>query len=121
MVLIVKLISILIILYGCLVVFRPDTLKKVLDYVKKGNAIYYASAGKLIGGVIMMIAAKYCSIPWIILFFGALSVFGGAMGFVLKKSFVLKIMDRVANALQKKMFFVGICVLVVGVLIALAA
>ncbi|MBL7073135.1 MAG: hypothetical protein ISS33_05090 [Candidatus Omnitrophica bacterium] len=121
MVLLVKLISILVILYGCLIVLRPDTLKKVLDYVKKDNTIYYASAGKLIAGVIMMIAAKYCSIPWIILFFGALSVFGGAMGFVLKKSFVLKMMDRIEGLLQKKMFIAGISVLVVGILIALAA
>jgi len=121
MVLIVKLVSILVILCGCLAVLRPDTLKKVIEYVKKGNRIYYASGIKLGIGVLMMIAAKYCSIPWVILFFGALSVFGGAMGFVVKKSFVLKIVEWYEKKLQKKIYFAGISILIMGVLLALAA
>jgi len=121
MVLIVKLVSILIILCGCLAVLRPYTLKKALEYTKKGNRIYYASAMKLSIGILMMIAAKYCSIPWVILFFGALSVFGGAMGFVVKKSFVLKIIEWYEKKLQKKVFLAGIGILLMGVLLALAA
>jgi len=120
MVLIVKIVSILVIFYGCLAVLRPDTLKKVLEYMKKGNRIYYASGIKLGIGVLMMIAAKYCNITWIILFFGALSVFGGAMGFVVKKSFVLKIIEWYEKKSQKKIYLAGISILLIGVLLALA-
>jgi len=121
MVLIVKLISIIVILYGCLAILRPDTLKKIIGYFKKDNKIYYAAGTKLILGIIMMAASKYCSIPWIILFFGALSVFGGAMSFILKKPFILKIIDWWEKNLLKNVYLVGIGILLVGVLLALAA
>ncbi|MFH1394603.1 MAG: hypothetical protein ABIH09_00395 [Candidatus Omnitrophota bacterium] len=121
MVLIVKLISIVVIFYGCLVFLRPDVLKKVLKYAMQENKVYPMLGIKLVTGIVMMFAAKYCSIPWMILFFGALSVFGGAMGFVLKKAFVVKVLTWGENYIQKKTYFAGICILVVGVLLALAA
>ncbi|MBU0684069.1 MAG: hypothetical protein ABIH85_06250 [Candidatus Omnitrophota bacterium] len=121
MVLVIKLISIVVIFYGCLVFLRPDTLKKVLKYTMQENKIYLMLAIKLLIGIIMMFAAKYCSIPWIILFFGALSIFGGAMGFVLKKEFVAKVLKWTEAYIQKKTRFAGIFILVVGVLLALAA
>ncbi len=118
MVLIVKLLSIAIIIYGCLLMLRPGILKKVLEYIKEGNRAYIASGIKAVVGIFFMIAASKCSIPWIILFFGALAALSGIAAFVIKKKVMVQILEW---AEKKPVRAVGVIALIMGVLLALAA
>ncbi len=121
MVLIVKLVSIAIIVYGCLIILRPDTLKKVIEKAKEGNLIYIASGVKGVIGLLFLIAAASCSVPWIIRFFGALSIFGAIVAFVIKRSVIVSIMDWVEKQPARFNYYYGILALLMGVLMALAA
>jgi len=121
MILIVKLVSIAIIVYGCLIVLRPDTLKKVIGKAKEGNIIYIASMVKGVIGLLFILAAASCSVPWIIRFFGALSIFGAIVAFVIKRSVIISIMDWVEKQPARFNYYYGIMALLMGVLMALAA
>ena len=120
MILLVKVMSIAVIVWGCILILRPDTLKKVFHYVKEGNRLYIASGIKTVIGVILMFAASYCSIPWIVLFFGAIMAFGGAAGFLMKEKVLLKMVDWVEGSKKKTVYMIGAIALVVGILLALA-
>lgn len=121
MVLIVKLVSIVIIIYGCLVVLRPDTMKKVFEKAKEGNNVYIAGGIKAFIGLLFVIAAPSCSVTWIIRVLGALSLFGGIVGFILKRSFIIGMIDWIEKQPARFTYYYGIIVLLMGVLIALAA
>jgi hypothetical protein len=121
MVLLVKLFAIATILYGCLVILRPKTLKEAIECVKVGNRVLIASGIKFVVGLFLMVAARYCSIPWIILFWGALSAFGGATGFLIKKSVIMDMFDWVEKRFARYTYLTGAFILLVGVLMVLAA
>ena len=121
MVLLVKLFSIAVIIYGCLLILRPDTLKKIFECVREGNNVYIAGGIKAVIGVILMLAASSCRVPWVVMFFGALSVFSGVVGFAMKKSFIIGIIDWVEKQPARFTYYVGILALLIGVLIILAA
>ncbi|MFH1664863.1 MAG: hypothetical protein ABIA77_01825 [Candidatus Omnitrophota bacterium] len=122
MVLLVKLLSIMIIVYGCMVMLRPGILEKnVLGYVKKQNNIYVASAVKAAIGILLMIASSACRIPWVVLFFGAASVFSGIAVFLVKKESIIALIEWLQSRTVKAFHLIGTLALFLGILLALAA
>jgi heme O synthase-like polyprenyltransferase len=120
MVLIVKLFSIAIIVYGCLLILRPGILKKSFGYLKEGKRPYIASGIKIVVGILFIIASSYCSIPWIVLFLGALAAFSGIAAFLVKKSLIDQLMDWAEKRPVRHVYVAGGIVLFFGVLLALA-
>lgn len=121
MVLITKLIAIVIIIYGCLLVMRPGLLKQLVEYAEKGKRFYIISGVKSILGVIMILAANNCSIPWVVLFFGALSLLGGVLVFVFQKNFIDAYIKKMDSLTEKQISVIGVVAVAVGALLALAA
>jgi uncharacterized membrane protein HdeD (DUF308 family) len=120
MILLVKLFSIVVIIYGCLLILKPGILKVVFEYAKKKNRVYVAGGVKALVGVVLVIAASSCEIPWIVFFLGALCVFGGAATFLLKKTAVVQMMEWVEKKPDWHVYLVGAIALAIGVLLALA-
>ena len=120
MVLVVKIVSIAIIVYGCLIVLRPTVVKEVLSFVKEENRFYIASGTKAFFGILFLIAAKQCAIPWIIFLFGALSILGGAIGLIMKKKAIDKFIQYWEGKPTKQLSVLGIVALVIGILLVLA-
>lgn len=121
MVLLVKLFSIAVIVYGCLLIFRPETLRTVFSRVKEKNNFYIASAVKSVIGVILMMAAGDCRVPWVIMFFGALALFSGILAFVIKRSFITGMLDWIDSQPPRFTYYIGVIALLLGVILALAA
>lgn len=120
MVLIVKLVSITIIVYGCFLTLRPKMVSKIIAYIKVGNRVYICNAIKAVIGVLLMLAASRCRTPWIVIFIGALMTFNGLVAFVIKKEIMMKMIEKVAAWAAKNARIIGIAGLVIGVLLALA-
>jgi len=120
MVLLAKLISIAIIVYGMLLVLRPKILKKVIEYVKEDNRFYIASGVKTVIGIIFILAAGSCSIPWILYLLGALAAISGIAGFVMKKASIDKLINWVETRPARFPYVVGIGALALGVILTLA-
>jgi hypothetical protein len=121
MVLFVKVLAIAIIVFGCLIILRPKTMKEIIESVKRGNNIFTAMVIKIAVGVLMMIASRYCSIPWIVLFWGALNAFTGVAGLLLKRDVVVKKIEWIEKRPPKHVYLVGAIALVIGVTLVLGA
>ncbi|MGB2651206.1 MAG: hypothetical protein WBD00_03265 [Candidatus Omnitrophota bacterium] len=121
MVLLIKVLAIAIIVFGCLIMLRPKTMKEIIERVKKGNNLFKAMVIKIVVGVLMMIASRYCSIPWIVLFWGALNTFTGVAGLLLKRDVVVKKIEWIEKRPPKHVFLVGVSALVIGVTLVLGA
>ncbi|MFC1548631.1 hypothetical protein ACFL5E_01575 [Candidatus Omnitrophota bacterium] len=121
MVLLVKLLAVAIIIFGCIEILRPKTQAELIERMKKGNRLYAASGIKFVVGIFLMIASRYCSIPWIILLWGALTTFGCAVAFLVKKNALLKLMEWVEKKPIKYVYLHGALCILVGVSIVLGA
>ncbi len=121
MVLIVKLIAIALVIYGIVLVLRPEVLKKALGFVKEGNNYYVAGVIKAGLGLILVLAGGACSIPGVIRVLGALMFIGGVVTFVLKKETVMKLIEYWDKKPVNHIKMAGIFTVFIGVLIAAAA
>ncbi|MBD3296928.1 MAG: hypothetical protein GF392_06120 [Candidatus Omnitrophica bacterium] len=120
MVFLTKLISIAIIIYGCMLVLRPEMLKDVLDFIRKGNRAYVASTVKAVLGGVMILAAPDCRVPWVILFFGSLSLLLGAVMFLFKKAVIKSFIRWWEQRTPGELNLAGIAVLALGIILILA-
>jgi len=121
MVLIVKLIAIAIIIYGCIVVLRPRVKKVVIEYIKQDNRIYIANGVKTAVGIFMLIAASSCRVPWVILVIGGLAALSGIALFLVKKNVINDIIAWIESRHMKQVRIIGAVIIAVGALIAIAA
>lgn len=120
MLLIVKLISAAIIVFGCFLMLRPKTLKKVIGYVKEGKRMYVSAFLKVVLGILLMLQAAQCRVEWIVLLVGVISAVSGVLTFVIKKEIVLSIMNRIETISVKTVYFIGIICLALGVVLVMA-
>ncbi|MEA3489150.1 MAG: hypothetical protein U9R44_02260 [Candidatus Omnitrophota bacterium] len=117
----VKVLAVAIIVYGCLLILRPGILKKIFEYVKQGNRLYIANGIKGVVGIFLIIASSRCSVPWIVLFLGALTVLSVIVGFLVKKKTVMELIERLVARPVKFVYLIGAIALALGVLLVLAA
>jgi hypothetical protein len=121
MVLLVKVLSVVIIIYGCFLILRPNTLKNVLDWMKEGNRVYTASVIKAVIGFVMILAASSCRISWIVFVLGLLALLSGASVFFIKKSSLHRMVEWLEKKSPKEASIIGTAALCMGVLLTLAA
>jgi len=88
MVLIVKIVSVVIIIYGCMVVLKPRIMKKIVEEIKKDKMIYKINGVKTVISLLLVLAAASCSVPWIVFLIGSLGLLGGACVFIFKKKVI---------------------------------
>ncbi len=115
-----KFISIVLLVFGCVLILRPKRFKAILELQREGNRAYIGAVIKTLTGMIFLIVASSCSIPWIVFLFGLLLAAGGIVVFVLKKQVVYKILDWWENKTNKQLKLAGTVFLLMGVLLSLA-
>ncbi|MCK5451247.1 MAG: hypothetical protein KAI70_05740 [Candidatus Omnitrophica bacterium] len=121
MILLVKAVAIVIIVWGCVLILRPSMLRKVLAHIREGNRFYTAGILKGLFGVILLLTAASCRIPWIVFFLGGLTFLSVILTFIVRKSIVEKLMNWVESRSKKQVSMIGTVVLAIGALLALAA
>jgi uncharacterized protein YjeT (DUF2065 family) len=77
MVVFVKLFGIFIIIAGTLFSARLPLLRKVLEFGKVGNHIYFAGAARIIIGILLLVATKHVAVPLIPGTIGMLALIAG--------------------------------------------
>ncbi|MBD3427299.1 MAG: hypothetical protein GF409_08805 [Candidatus Omnitrophica bacterium] len=121
MVLFIKVLAIAITVYGCLIIFRPRMISNFTEFLKKRNNVLMVMTIKIVLGILMMIAARYCSITWVVLFWGALNTFTGVAGLLIKRDVFIKWLDWVETRPAKQVYLIGVGALFIGVTLILAA
>ena len=76
---IVWIIGALVAIWGIVAVIMPGRMKACIQFVWQKRLAYGVVAVKIIGGVIFLIFARECNIPWLILTIGLLSAGGSIL------------------------------------------
>ena len=76
MVHIVWIVGVLTALIGILAVFKPEWMKKYIRFVSRGRLFYAVIALKIVIGIVFLIFARSCQLPWVIIVIGIFTAGG---------------------------------------------
>ena len=93
MVIIIKSLGSLFVLIGIVYLLKPNILKMLMGFFKKGNRIYAAGLIRFVLAVIFLLAATQCRKPKIIGAFGILFLLSGILIFVLGPGTIRRIFE----------------------------
>jgi len=79
----VWIIGALICLWGVAVLIRPDWMKRVVDFLAKSRRFVIAAAAKIVFGVVLLVFARGCRIPWVIMLIGVLFAGGSVVALMI--------------------------------------
>ena len=80
---VVKIVGIFIIFIGILYLLRPDVMKRLMEFIKKGKRVYFAGVIRFTLAIIFLLGASECYKKWIIATFGILFLISGLLIFIL--------------------------------------
>jgi len=80
---VVKVVGIVFVLTGIVYLLKPDVMKRLMEFFKKGKRIYFAGLIRFALAIVFLLAARECDITWVIVAFGILFLIGGLLIFIL--------------------------------------
>ena len=90
---VIKIIGIAFILLAIVYLLKPDVMKWLMEFFKKGKRIYLVGLIRFVLAVIFLLAANQCKIPWLIIAFGILFMLSGLLVFTLGSERLKSILD----------------------------
>ena len=90
---VIKTLGILIALVGIIYFLRPDVMKWLMEFFKKGKRIYFAGLIRFALAVVFLVAARECKHSWVIFAFGILFIISGLLIFMLGLEKLKSIID----------------------------
>jgi drug/metabolite transporter (DMT)-like permease len=116
-----NLYAIFLIIFGCVVILKKDSLGKIVEFVKTGNNMYVISAINIIMGLDYLKISIVSRMIWIVFFFGVIILLKGIFPFVVKKKKAVEIIDELfGDPTPSSAKFIGACCIVVGALLICA-
>jgi uncharacterized protein YjeT (DUF2065 family) len=92
-VIVIKSLGILFALMGIAYLLRPNIIKQLMGFFKKGKRIYFAGLVRFALAVVFLVAARECRYPLIILASGIIFLIGGLLIFMLGPEKIRRILD----------------------------
>ena len=92
-VIVIKSLGMLFALMGIAYLLRPDIIKTLMGFFKKGKRIYFAGLLRFALAVVFLVAARECRYPWIIIVSGLIFLTGGLLIFLLGPEKIRRILD----------------------------
>lgn len=83
MLILAKLLCVLGIGFGIALLIKPVILKQHLSFMSKGKRYYTEGAGKLITGMIFLLAAPQAKVFWFVALIGLIGLVKGILGILL--------------------------------------
>ena len=120
-VLVIKSLGMLFTLMGIVYLLRPDIIKHLMGFFKKGKRIYLAGLIRLALAVVFFVAARECRYFWIIFASGFIFLTGGLLIFILGPEKIRRIFDWYEQ--QSAIIFqvIALVVLVFGIIVIFSA
>lgn len=121
MLILVRLVSVSMSVFGIVLVLSPEIFKKVIAYFKEGNRIYRAGVIRILLGCILLIASPQCRWTVFTIVIGIFFVLAGCLIFILG----LKKSKSILNMWEKKlgvmMPLTGLIPITLGIFLLFAA
>ena len=121
MAVVIKIIGAAIILLGLLYIVKPQIMKSLLEFFKKGSRIYIAALLRLTLAVVFLISAAECRIRWVIIALGILMMLGGLLIFALGPRRISPILEWWQRQSTLLLRVLAVIVLAIGAIIIYAA
>ena len=83
MAIVIKIIGVFFILVAILLISKPDVMKRLMQFFKKGRRLYLAGLIRIALAIVFFLSARECDIGWLILVFGILFLLSGILIFTL--------------------------------------
>jgi uncharacterized protein YjeT (DUF2065 family) len=108
-------------LMGIAYLLRPNIIKKLMGFFKKGKRIYFAGLIRFALAIVFFVGARECRYFWIIFASGLIFLIGGLLIFMLGPEKIRRILDWYQN--QPTLIFrvIALIVLVFGAIIIFSA
>jgi uncharacterized protein YjeT (DUF2065 family) len=120
-VLVIKSLGILFTLMGIAYLLRPDIIKKLMAFFKKGKRIYFSGLIRFVLAVVFFVAASECRYFWIIFASGIIFLTGGLLIFLLGPEKIRRIFDWYEGQPIVIFQVIALVVLVFGMVIIFSA
>ncbi|MCF7908638.1 MAG: hypothetical protein K9L86_07210 [Candidatus Omnitrophica bacterium] len=117
----VKLVGMAVFALGVIFFLKPDQIKKWLNFWMQENHLYMGGLLSILVGIVFLIAAARCSIPWIIVVFSIMSLIKGVALFALGSKKVIAFAEKFTKRPPKALRRFAILSLAFGVLLIYAA
>jgi len=118
---IVKIVGIFIIFIGIGYFLKPDIIKQLMIFFKKGNRVYFAAVLRFALAIIFLLGASGCDQKWIIAAFGVLFMISGLLILILGPDKLRQIFDWYQNQPVLLFRIIAVIVLACGAVIVYAA
>jgi uncharacterized protein YjeT (DUF2065 family) len=120
-VLVIKSLGMLFTLMGIAYLLRPDIIKKLMRFFKKGKRIYFSGLIRFALAVVFFVGARECRYFWIIFASGTIFLIGGLLIFMLGPEKIRRIFDWYEQ--QPAIIFqvIAVVVLVFGIIVIFSA
>ena len=117
---IVLIIGALIVGASVLLLIKPDVYRKSVKLFVRGKLLYIPAVISIIVGVVLLIFARECHIPWIIIVVGLLSAIKGLSIFAVKLDKLKKMLNWLCDRSDITLRLFGLLALAFGALILYA-
>ena len=118
---VIKIIGIVFVAIAIVYILKPDVMKRLFEFFKKGNRLYVAAPVRLALGVVFLLGARECKQFWVILAIGILLLISGTLVLVLgpnKLRPMIEWFQKQSGVLLRAM---ALIVLAIGVVIIISA
>ena len=118
---VIKIIGIVFVAIAIVYILKPDVMKRLFEFFKKGNRLYVAAPVRLALAVVFIFGASKCKQPRVILVFGILLLISGILVLVLGPKKLVPIIEwfqKQSGVLARAM---ALIVLAIGVVIIISA
>lgn len=118
---IIKSLGTVFAIIGILYLLRPDIIKWLMEFMKKGKRIYLAGLLRFALAIVFLVGARECRYPWIIFAFGIIFLLSGLLIFMLGPEKIRRILDWYGE--QPTLIFrvIAIIVIAVGLIVVFSA
>jgi uncharacterized protein YjeT (DUF2065 family) len=120
-VIVIKSLGMLFSLMGIVYLLRPEIIKKLMAFFKKGKRIYFSGLVRFVLAVVFFLGARECRSFWIIFVSGVIFLGGGLLIFLLGPEKIRRILDWYRDQPTLIFRIIAGIVLAFGVIIILSA
>ena len=117
---IVWIIGALIAVEACVLIIKPDVYRKFVKLFGRGKLLYIPAAIAIVVGVVFLIFARECHIPWMIIVIGLISAVKGLSIFAIKLEALKGMLNWLGARSDITLRLFGLLALVFGALILYA-
>jgi len=118
---VIKIIGIIFILAAIVYIVKPNLMKQIMEFFKKGKRLYFAGLIRFALAIIFFLGARQCGIPWVIVAFGILFIISGLLIFMIRLERLKSIITWYQNQSLLLLRIIALIVLALGAVIIYSA